>query len=840
MARPAYLLRGLSLLLVSCILIALMVNAHAANTADAGDTQLFEQMFDSVLLRGSGQVDLSNLLSDTGGGLPPGTYPFDLLVNGDAIGKRDIQLFKADDSTITPCMTSDMLLSVGVLKQYVDTIAQQGAQTCVDLRLLDNHVSAKFDSARMLMQVTVPQALMERGKRGYVDESLWDHGVAAGFISYQANSVSSSSFGKTSRSSFVGLTNGLNAGGWRLRNESNLTQSDSMGTKFNSNRTFAQHDVAGLKSQFSAGELYSGTDVFNSVRFRGIQLSSDESMLADSERNYAPVIRGLAETNATVEIRQNGYLLSTVSVPPGPFALTDIFPNGSNGDMDVTVIEADGRRRQFRQAFAMLPLMVQQGRLRYSAEFGQYKSNASGLPTPTFASFSGVYGMTDNLSAVGGLQASSGYQAVNLGLGGNTFIGALSFDLTHSRSKTGEKTQQGQSARALYSKTLTETSTTFTLAAYRYSTESFRTFENHIYDLQSRKNNGELNPRGYRSRSRLDLTVNQSLGKDARYGKVFLNSTRENFWNSQQSTSISAGYGNNLGNLAYNLTFQRSKVRDTGGRSRGDNRVMLSLSIPLGRDRYAPTLTMSGARSGNGTNSTAGLSGYLPGTHQAYYSIQAARSEKGESAGSVGLSSALSVANVGGSYNIGPSYRSYSLSASGAIIAHAGGINLARELGESFALVRVEGVKGVSVGSHLPAIGSNSYTVYPNTQPYRLNTIHLDASDMGADIELESLTQTVVPRRGAIVATTFKGSSGRRVQMSLHWQGGQLPMGAAIENEKSQQIGLVDQHGQTLLLLAQDAGELIVRWQDGQCQVRYSLPKRMPDRYFDRVSLPCQ
>jgi len=175
-----------------------------------------------------------------------------------------------------------------------------------------------------------------------------------------------------------------------------------MGTQFKSNRTFIQHDLTRLRSQFSVGELYSGSDIFNSVRFRGIQIASDDGMLADNERGYAPVIRGTADTNATVEVRQNGYLLSSVPVSPGPFALSDIFPNGSNGDLEVTIIEADGRRRSFRQAYASLPLLMRKGRLRYSAEVGQYRTGEGDVPTPTFGSFSGILGLTDNLSIAGG------------------------------------------------------------------------------------------------------------------------------------------------------------------------------------------------------------------------------------------------------------------------------------------------------------------------------------------------------------------------------------------------------------------------------------------------------
>ncbi|MCV5625921.1 fimbria/pilus outer membrane usher protein, partial [Escherichia coli] len=84
-----------------------------------------------------------------------------------------------------------------------------------------------------------------------------------------------------------------------------------------------------------------------SFQFRGAQLSSVPEMLPDSRRGYAPVVRGVANSNARVEVRQNGYTVYSTVVPPGPFALNDIHPSTLSGDLDVTVIEADGTRHNF-------------------------------------------------------------------------------------------------------------------------------------------------------------------------------------------------------------------------------------------------------------------------------------------------------------------------------------------------------------------------------------------------------------------------------------------------------------------------------------------------------------
>ncbi|XLM21608.1 fimbria/pilus outer membrane usher protein, partial [Chromobacterium piscinae] len=64
-----------------------------------------------------------------------------------------------------------------------------------------------------------------------------------------------------------------------------------------------------------------------------------------SLQGYAPVVRGVAETNAKVSVRQNGNVIYENVVPPGEFSIDDLYNTGFSGDLEVTVTEADGRVR---------------------------------------------------------------------------------------------------------------------------------------------------------------------------------------------------------------------------------------------------------------------------------------------------------------------------------------------------------------------------------------------------------------------------------------------------------------------------------------------------------------
>lgn len=104
-----------------------------------------------------------------------------------------------------------------------------------------------------------------------------------------------------------------------------------------------------------AGDSTSGNDVFDSNSFRGIRLYSSDSMYPDSMQGYAPTVRGVAKTNARVVVRQNGYIVYQTYVPPGPFELTDINPQMTNGNLEVTVEEKDGSIQKYVQPYSTVP-----------------------------------------------------------------------------------------------------------------------------------------------------------------------------------------------------------------------------------------------------------------------------------------------------------------------------------------------------------------------------------------------------------------------------------------------------------------------------------------------------
>jgi outer membrane usher protein len=782
-------------------------------------------------LRDGGNIDLSAFLN--GGNVLPGSYRADIFVNGELSSRQEV-VFAKDEKTglVAPCVTADMLENGSVDMTRLDLA---GAGGCLAMAELIEHSTVEYNSERLQLHIGVPQAFLVRGARGYVSPSLWDQGVPAGFVNYNFNLRRQGSDDDARQSNYLGLQNGLNLGLWRLRNESSVSQGDGQSTRFTSNRTYAERDITALKSQLSLGETYDNTDTFDSVRFRGFSLRSDEAMWADSDRGYAPVVHGVAESNATVEIRQNGYVLVRTNVTPGPFEISDVSPSGSNGDLEVTVIEADGRRRVSTQAFASLPRMIREGKFRYTLTGGQYHGvGETGGIRPMLASGTLAYGLSSDVTVYGGAQWAESFTASSLGFSRNTPIGAISFDATQSSSVAHGQSNAGQSYRLLYSKTLALTGTTFTLASYRFSTNGYRTLSDHVRDLQT-----EQDVIG-RARSRFDLTVNQRLGHEE--GAIYLTAGQQRFWNrAGQSQQIQAGYSNLWGRMNYNLSLSHSRSPQGESRTPDDTRMTLTLSMPLGKDTNHRVSSTTVAQRDGGYSQQNGLNGFIPGWEDTSYTVQAGYDSNSGATSAASFERRTSMASLDASYSVGSGYNNTNLGLSGSLVAHPGGVNFGQPVGETFALVNVQGIENAEVASHTRvSTGANGFAVLPSVTPYRVNHVSLDTRDLGADIELEQTSVRVVPRRGSVTVARFQAEQGHRVEFEIKKADGtRMPFGAVVSDDEGKPLGVTDPSGKSLVLVLKPQGVLTVAHGEGNCRFRYEIAEKAAGIFYTNQQAVC-
>jgi outer membrane usher protein len=341
-------------------------------------------------------VDLSKFED---GSQAPGKYRVEVVLNDQTVDTREIEFNSVEDAQgdhhLQPCLSVGLLQSYGVKTELFPDLDKES--TCVNFAAIPQ-ASADFIFSAQKLLLSFPQAALTSQARGYVAPDMWDEGINAFLLNYSLsgdNAWSKNRNASNSNSQYANLRPGINIGPWRLRNYTTWNRDTDGKARWDSAYTYAQRNIVALKSQITLGDSSSPSDVFDSLPFRGGQLASDDEMLPDSQKGYAPVVRGIARTNAQVVVRQNGYIIYQTYVAPGAFEITDMYPTGGAGDLNVAVKEADGSEQDFVVPFASVPVLQREGRLKYSLTGGQYRPSDSGVDKKNL-----LQGTAINLSAL--------------------------------------------------------------------------------------------------------------------------------------------------------------------------------------------------------------------------------------------------------------------------------------------------------------------------------------------------------------------------------------------------------------------------------------------------------
>ncbi|MGF6820170.1 outer membrane usher protein [Paraburkholderia atlantica] len=781
-----------------------------------------------------------------GNPVAPGVYPVELLVNGKKRGRFDVVFQAVPDSDIaTPCFTTSSLDRAGVdTERVIQRLKEAGkgdfddtdaSSQCVPLAEAVPGSLASFNTADLQLDLSIPQIELRKEAAGYVDPSRWDNGINAGFVQYSLASYTTHQNNGSGdfSSAYLGLQSGFNVNGWRFRQWATASlQNRSPDAHWQSVALFAQHDVTALKSQLTIGDSSTSGDVFDSFNVRGVQLSSDDRMLPDSMRSYAPVVRGVADTNARIIVRQNNIIVAETSVPPGPFELSDLPATGYGGDLQVTIAESDGRQRTFLVPFASVPQLLRPGVSRFNLTTGVYRDTVLNNH-PWVAQAVYQRGLTNLLTGYTGAQFAEGYWAGLVGVALNTPLGAFAFDVTAAGTNIPGVSggRPGYSTRISYSKLVPGPNTNFSVAAYRYSTARFYSLHDAMYARYgSRDITGQYD---YRTRSRLQLNINQPIGESSSF---YIAGSSQNYWGASKGYDLQyqVGFNSAYKRVSYSLYAQRTRLQN----SKISTQVGLNLTIPLGKvdsneHRMFDYLTTNVARSSNGDSTIqATASGNTTGATPINYGVNASRIVAGDnrtvSAGGYAMYRAPF-----GTYNLNASIsnqtRQAAFNADGAVVIHSGGVTLSPPLGQAFALVEAKGAEGGRIINGQGArIDGHGYAVVSSLTPYRVNTVALDPSDVPLDVELGNTSEEVVPRANSLVKVKIATTQGTPIFAEvMDREGKAMPMGAEVFDESEKSVGIVGQGGLAYLRGLEHEGKLLVRWGNRaaeQCVMPYMVP----------------
>ena len=713
---------------------------------------------------------------NAGNDLLPGKYSLQVIINDEKIGTTDITL-KSFHNKIQPLFTCSRLASWGVVTDECSDealpLASYVPQSDVDIDLGENTLT-----------ITLPQKYWtKRNLNDVARTEDWDNGINAAFTNY-ALQYENQELTHTSGNSLLYGTfeNGINLGGFQLRNNGFMTWQNNGKSGYTSSASFIRHDVDALRSTLTAGDFYTSGIFFSSLAMRGVSLTSDTDMFPSTERNYVPAVVGVAAGNATVVVRQKGYVIATRKVTPGPFNLKDIPASASAGDMEITVYEANGTQRTFWQPFNSSDMLAPAGVLRYYLYSG--KNRAVDGYSDTMLEGNIQYGLNNTLTLEGGAQRAGNYSNIAAGMAANVrYIGAIYLLTNGSRQidHYDQSTRTGQKVKLGYTKYIYPTSSYLYASLNHALSPGYREFD----DVDSQGKMSGL------FRNRYSLQFSQNIG----VGNVVMNYSRQENWNGKASSAVRGSLNYTISRYTMIASLGRQKNSD----GKNENVLSLNLSIPLTREMNH-YLTLNHSDSSSGRREQLGASGTLLKDQQLSYNVNTVVRDNDKE-----FSTALAYLGThglgSGTFSSNSQGQQFSLGMEGGAVVHHHGVTFSQRLGSSAALIHTNRVAGLKI-ENIQNVETDRFgnAVDPSLVPYHYNEETLYNDGNNQNVEITSEVVSAAPRQGAIVEIDFAARYLHKQFIRIaDAQNKPLPFGSTLADAKGKNVGIVSGGGIALI-----------------------------------------
>lgn len=772
--------------------------------------------------------------------LPAGYYDVRVMLNEKYAGDMRLRVKKVHHRSVI--CTTRALIDLIPLKDGEIAAAKMANLTdsgnCLGLEYWIPDASGYIDITTLKMNITVPQARLRHRAQNEVDPSQWDRGINALILGYDANYYQSQQQDSAYRSFYNGDNIGLNLWGFMLRHQGSMSWQKDSGSHYVSLRNYLEHDIRAWRSRMVIGDTDTSGNLFDSFSLRGVMLYSDDNMLPDSRRGYAPMIRGVADTNARVSVRQNNVLLYETTVSPGPFSIDDLYPTGYGGDLTVTVRESDGRVNQFRVPYAALPQRVRPGITRYSISAGTLR-NMNLSKHDAVAQMTLQRGISNLLTGYGGVLSTRHYHAFLLGGAIGSEWGALALDATQAQTVTPHHHLSGQSYRATYSKEFNAGNSTVSVAAWRFSSAGYLGLNDAMVTLDRARHPrpGSSDYRVQTPRSRLSASLSQAFPDH--WGQLYLTLIRQSYRvQHSKNNQLQLGYSNAFRSLSWSLSVNRVHSRDNE-----ETQYTLGLSVPLGGSSPRTHLNINMSHDAEGMASQANINSSFGDDRQLDYSLGVRHDRQERTSANLAANWHTPYTSLQGSVEKGHHSHAWSGGLNGSLVALADGVVSSPWYSETMALVEAPYASGAKVEGHSGlTLNHQGRALVPYLLPYRLNEITLDPQQLPQDVELKSTRQQTAPLTGALVRVHYATSRGRAVLIHSTLPGGRsLPFGAAVQDAQGNNLGLVAQGDMIYVRLPTGRSSLSVKSGDNTvCTLSLQLtPEAALKNGFERFDQPC-
>ncbi len=501
---------------------------------------------------------------------------------------------------------------------------------------------------------------------------------------------------------------------------------------------------------YTLGDFISNSsDWGSSVRLAGFQWSSAYTQRGDIVTSALPQFSGSAALPSTLDLYVNQQKIYSGLVPSGPFDIKQL-PFISGNEVTLVTTDATGQQIITKKPYYFSSKILAKGINEFSVDVGVPRYNyglySNDYDDATFASGAIRYGYSNSLTLSGGVEASTdGLSNVGTGFAKNLFgVGVINADIAASQYKdeNGYSTLIGLEGRI--SKNIS------------FNTSYRKVFDNY-FDLARvsqirylKENQITSEPQNYLSYSALaDEIIRAGINYNfyAGYG-VYVGYNQIKY----SDNSYKLLSANLSGSLNKNWGFYSSAYKDY------ENHKDYGIYFAL---RYTPSTKVNSITSfSNDSGKTTyrqevngfsdphigsfGWGGYVERDQDAHTNNA-----------SIYGSYRARAAYLTGRYNRIGDNDQVALSATGSLVAAAGRIFAANEIGDGYAVVTNAGPQSqiINGGINLGTTDKSGRFLIPSLMPYRENHIYLDPSYLPLNWNVKSTDQKTVVgyRQGTLV-----------------------------------------------------------------------------------------
>lgn len=777
-----------------------------------------------------GSIDLSRF--KTAHYVMPGQYLMSIQINDQKLPERSLQFYALDNDADTTkvCVPMSQAVNLGLKEEVLNKLATwHGEENCADLESIEG-LRLTPDMEQGVLRLSVPQAWMEYRDPDWSPISEWDEGIPGFLLDYNLNtSVSQYSDSGTSRQISGNGTMGVNLGAWRLRGD---FQGSSSQTRSYSNQDFSWSSFYAYRplpqqgAKLMVGEVNLDSKLFDSFRYQGINLATDDQMLPPSLRGYAPEVVGVAKGNARVTVRQDERVVYETTVPPGPFRIRDIH-SAVSGKLDIEIREDDGSIQRYQTETANVPYLSRPGYVRYNVTLGRPASYEREDIGPTFVAGEFSWGLDSDWSLFGGSLLTQGYSAIAGGVGRNLHeFGVVSADVTHTRADVPEQGQlRGSSLRLNYAKRFDEYDSEINFAGYRFSQRQFMSMDDFI-NVRDRD--------GIQRNSKTAYTVLASKSFRDLGFSTHLSYTHEDYWDRSSAENLSAYLSRyfDVGRFkGLAMTLSMTRTRNAW---ESDNSLSLALTLPfgdgqrIGYDAYA---------SRGGVRHAASYSKYRPDRN---YQIRATTGLDSD-----GFQGYYSEHTAQADYSLNGSYRndgaqSVGLSVRGGATVTAKGAALHPPAlnGGTRIMLDTDGVAGVPLQNGEARTNAMGVAVLPAFNSYARTDVQIDLNRLPDDMDANKSVTEANLTEGAIGYRKLTVIQGKKALVTLTLPDGSFPpFGASLLDASGREVAIVADSGFAYLTGINNHSAFHVVWgRNKRCNL--ILPENLQSE--QRYTLLCQ